>query len=182
MGVIVDLDPLRRCRQIKGVSDTFKKVRLGCCLCQFPRQRFARIAQRPIDQLCFFATFGDHDINFTPQLPRQRLDHQIGAFDVVRQDQLTRWFAGVIELTDKGLQHLGGIHIRAHTGVVVAVPPVLVSADKEDLHASLPLIQVQRDNIRFRNALRVDPLCRLHLRQRLDPVAQGGGAFKLHRL
>ena len=38
------------------------------------------------------------------------------------------------------------------------------------------------NNIRLWYALRIDPLRCLHLGHRFDPVAQGGGPFKFHRL
>ena len=41
---------------------------------------------------------------------------------------------------------------------------------------------MQRDHIRLGHAARIDALGRLHLRQRLDAIAQRGGAFEFQRL
>ena len=96
-----------------------------------------------------------------------------------QQDQAGRILV-VIELRQKRLHDLGRFGPGTGLGVKVAVAPGLVGADEEDLHAGLAFVQVQRYHIRLGHALRVDALGGLHLRQRLDPVAQGGGAFKLH--
>ena len=58
------------------------------------------------------------------------------------------------------------------------VPPVLVCADEKHLNTSLTAIKVQCNNIRLRHTLWINTLCRLHLGQRFDPVAQRGGTFK----
>jgi hypothetical protein len=75
-----------------------------------------------------------------------------------------------------------GARYRAHAGVVILVAPVLVRADEEHLHAGLPALHVERDDIGLPHAARVDALRRLHVGQRADTVAQRGGALELHRL
>ena len=87
-----------------------------------------------------------------------------------------------IELAQKRFQYLGRIGARAGPGIEVAVAPVLVRADEEHLYAGLPAIHVERDDVGLGHAARVDGLVGLNLGQRPDPVAQGGGAFKLHRV
>jgi hypothetical protein len=99
---------------------------------------------------------------------------------VGQEDQARRRLV-VVELGEEGLHHLARLGARAGARVVVAVAPVLVGADEEDLHAGLPALHVQRDHIGLGHPRRVDALRRLHLRQRPDAVAQRGGALELHR-
>ena len=98
----------------------------------------------------------------------------------MRQDQLPGRLLGIVKLADKRLQHLGCVDIGTHTGVEIGIAPVLMGADEKDLNAGLSAFHVQRDHIRLGHAARVDALHRLHLRQRADAVAQGGGAFEFH--
>ena len=95
---------------------------------------------------------------------------------------MARRLACIIELADEGLQDLGGIHIGPDAGVVIPVAPVLIGADEEDLHTGLAAFHMQRDDVGLIHPLRIDALGGLNLRQRLDPVAERSGAFKLHRL
>ena len=98
------------------------------------------------------------------------------------QDQGAGRVLRVIELGDEGLQHLCRALCPAGAGVEIHVPPILVRPDEEHLHAGLSPLHMQANDIGLLYALRVDALGGLYDRQRLDPVAQGGGAFKLHRV
>ena len=182
MRVVVNLDPLGRLGQVKGIGQPLQELGLGRRLGHLAGKAFARIAQGPVDQFGLLTPFRHQEFDLTAQLAAQRLGHQIGVLDLIAEDQLPRRLAGVVELADEGLQHLGGVDLAPDPGVIVVVAPVLVGADEEDLHAGLTAFHMQRDNVGLVHPLRVDALGGLNLRQRLDPVAQGGCAFELHRL
>ncbi len=180
--VVVDLDPLRDLSARSNASANPLSRRACVAVSDILRARLSRALRSGVlHQLGLFAALGDHDLDLASGLFGQRICHQIIIVEAMRQDQHPRRFAVGIELADKGLHHLGRVLVPADARVIVVVAPVLVGADEEHLHAGLPAISVQRDHVRLGHALRVDALGGLHLGQRLDPVAQGGGALELHR-
>jgi hypothetical protein len=135
-----------------------KQLRLRLPLRHLPREAFAGVAQRAVHQLRLLAPLRHEDLDLAPQLLGQRVGHQVGILDRVRQDQLPRRVLLVVELADERLQHLGRIDIGTDAGVVILVAPVLVGADEEDLNAGLPALHVERDDIGLPHAARVDAL------------------------
>ena len=59
------------------------------------------------------------------------------------------------------------------------IAPILVRANEEHLNAGIAAFAVQTDDVSFLDSLRVDTLDGLHLGQRMYPVAQRRGAFKV---
>ena len=98
-----------------------------------------------------------------------------------QQDQAGRFFI-VVELGKEGFHNFRRFGPCPGFGVEIAVAPGLIGADEKHLHAGLTLIKVQGDHVRLGHAGGVDALGLLHLRQGFDAVAQGSGAFKLHRV
>ena len=112
---------------------------------------------------------------------RKCLCHQVGVFDPVAEKDQARGILVPVELTDEGLHDLGRTDIATDTRVIVAVAPVLVRADEEDLHAGLPALHMERDDVGLFDALGVDALGGLDLCQSAYTVAQAGGTFKFHQ-
>ena len=180
--VVVDLDPLRRCLQPEGFAQTGQQFGLRRAFRHPAGQRLPRVAQGARDKFRLLAALGHEDLDLAPGLLAQRLGHQVGVLDGIRQDHLTRRLLVVVELAEEGLQHFCRRNLGAGAGIVIAVAPVLVGADEEDLHAGLPALHVERHDIGLGHAARVDALRALHLGQRADPVAQRRRALELHRL
>ena len=181
MAVVIDLDAVWRLRQLKRLGQTFQQAGLCRAFRHAARQTFAGIAQGVFDQLGLFAALGHAQNNLAPGLFGQDLGHQVGVLDAMREQHHARRHLAVIELRQKGLHHLIGGFDAVELGIEIAVAPALVAADEEHLHTGLTALHMQRDHIRLGDAARVDRLHRLHGGQRLDPVAQGGGAFIFHR-
>ncbi len=181
MAVVIDLDALRRGGQVEGLGQPLQQPQLGSAFRHAAGKAFAGVAQGVFHQLGFFAAPGDAQDNLAASLFRQRIGHQVRVFDPMRQqDQPWRHLA-IIELRQERLHHLVGGFDAVEFRVEVPVPPTLVATDEKHLHAGLPGLHMQGDHIRLGHAARVDRLHRLHGGQRLDAVAQGGGAFVFHR-
>ncbi len=58
--------------------------------------------------------------------------------------------------------------------------PVLPRPDEEDLHSRQAALHRNRENVRLFDAIWIDVLLRSNMRERPNPVAQGGSAFKFH--
>ena len=182
VAVVVDLNALRRPVKIKHLRHPLQQLGLRGGLTHFTGQAFPRIPRRTFHKLCLLAALGHGDLNLAPRLGPQRLRHQLGVFNGMRQDQLPWRLLAVIELPNESLQHLSCLHIHTHARIEIPVAPVLIGSDEEHLHTGLTLLQMQRNHIRLRHATRVDALRLLHRSQRPNAIAQCRGFLKLHRL
>ena len=182
VAVVIDLDPLRRAGQLERLGQTLEQLGLRGRLGHLAREALAGIARGGLDELGLLPALRHRQRHLAPALLAQRLGHQVGALEPVRQQQRARRLVGVVELADERLERLGRLHIRPHARIEVAIAPVLARADEKHLHAGLPLVEMQGDHIGLGHRARVDALRGLHLRQRLDPVAQSCGALEFHRL
>ena len=182
MRVVVDLDPLRRGIEVEGIGQALQQLHLRRAFGHPPREAFARVAGGVFDQVRLFAPLRHGNLDPAARALGQRLGHQIGVFQPVRQQDQAWRFAVVIELGQERLEDLGGLGAGAGAGVEVAVAPALIGADEEHLHAGLSALQMHGHHVRFGHAARVHALGGLHRGQRLDAVTQGGGALILHIL
>ena len=180
--VVVDLDPARGCVEPEGLGQPVEEAALRRRLGHLAREAFAGVAHRARDELQLLAPLGHRKLHPAARAPREEVGHEVGVVHGMRQEDQPGRRLVVVELGEEGRHHLARLGARAGAGVVVAVAPVLIGADEEDLNAGLPALHVERDHVGLRHAGRVDALCRLHLRQRADAVAQRRGAFELHRL
>ena len=182
MRVVIDLDPLRHFRQVKCLGQPAQQLSLRRRLAHLPREAFAGVAGSARDKLRLFPPLRHNDLHLASCLLGQRLGHQVGVVQTMGQQDHARRLPVGVELPDKGLHDLGHILFTSDPWVIIVVAPILVGPEDIHLHTGLPALHMQGHDIRLRSALRVDALRRLHACQRLDPVAQGSGAFKLHRL
>ena len=81
---------------------------------------------------------------------------------------------GGIELAEERLQHFPFLEMRGVAGEIGAVAEVLSGAEEEYLDTGLPAGLVGGDHVGLAEALDVDVLAPLDLRQRLDAIAIGG--------
>ena len=179
--VVVNLDPPGRGIQPEGVGQPGQKPCLGGAFGHPAGQAFARIAQGVGHQFGLLATSRHHQPHLAPGLLRKRLGQQLLILHPVAENHLPRRLPAGVELSDKGLHHLGRLHSGGDTGEIIAVAPVLVGTDEEHFHTGLSALDMQRDDIGLGHPPRVDALGLLHLGQGADAVAQGGGALELQR-
>ena len=182
VAVVIDLDPAGHLRQVERVGHALQQPTLRRRLAHLPRKTFAGVAQGALDQLRLFSALGHNDLDLAAQLFAQRLRHEVGVVQPVAQNQHLRRLPVGVELADEGVHHFRGVLVAAHPGIIVVVAPVLVRADEEHLHAGLPAVDVQADDVCLLDSFRVDALRGLDLRQRLDPVAHRRRALEFHGL
>ena len=77
----------------------------------------------------------------------------------------------VVELGEERPEHLRHVEIPVGAGEVGAVAPVLAGAEEEDLDAGGAALLVGGEDVGFLEGVRIDPLVRLDMRQRRQPVA-----------
>ena len=182
MRVVVDLDPLGRRIQREGLGKPVQQARLGRRLAHLAGKAFAGIARGERHELGLLPPQWHDQFHLAPALFAQGLGHEIRVLDRVGQQDLAGRVLLVVELAKEGLQHLGLFRAGAGAWVEIAVAPVLVRADEEDLHAGLAALHVERNDIGLGHASRVDTLDTLNGCQRTYAVPQGCGPFELHRV
>ncbi len=77
----------------------------------------------------------------------------------------------VVELRQERAQHLARLQRRIGLRKIGAVAPVLAGAEEKHLDADLAALLMDGENVRLINAVRVDALMALDMRQRRQPVA-----------
>ena len=88
----------------------------------------------------------------------------------------------VVELRQKGVQHLGARKLRIGLREIGAVAPVLAGAEEEHLDAGNAALVVDREDVGFLDTGRIDALVALHMRKRRKPVAVDRGALEIEVL
>ena len=142
------------------------------------------------DQFLLFAAPWGCDFDLEAGLDRQRIGHQLGFLDRVRQqDELWRRLV-VVELREERGQHLFGREGFLRARKIGAVAPVLPGAEEEDLDAGIAALLMDGEHVGFLDRARIDALLRLDRRQRGETVAVkrcgfefelGGSLFHLGR-
>ena len=84
-----------------------------------------------------------------------------------------------IELADKRFQHFGIGQRSVGTRPIGIIAPVLKGPEKEHLHAELPALVVNGENIGFLYRFRRGIALRLHERQGRQAIAEEGGTFEI---
>jgi len=86
----------------EGLGELAEKPLLRGGLGQFTAERFARVGQRVLDQILFFAALRHRDLDPVSALGAERFGEQRAVLDAVRdQDQARAWLV-VVELGEKG--------------------------------------------------------------------------------
>ena len=147
MRVVVNLDPLWRCLQIKGFGKSRQQPVLRGTFGHLAGQAFARIPGGILHQFRLLTAPGHGQFHLAPGAVGQKLGHQIFVLHGVRQQDQSGRVLVIVELGQKGFKDFG--LFRAGTGarIEVAVAPALVGADEENLDAGLPAFQMQRNDV-----------------------------------
>ncbi len=94
-----------------------------------------------------FPALRDHHLVLWPARMVSASASQLAIGDIDAEEDLLRRRLVVVELRQEGIQdaiHGLGLVVLGEIG---AVAPVLAGAEKEHLHAGLPAIRIQRDDI-----------------------------------
>ncbi len=130
-----------------------------------------------LDQLALLATHRPRHRDLVPGAQRQRLGQQPARGDLVReQDELRRRLV-VVELGDKGFQHLLHREALVGAGEIGAVAPIVAVAEEEHLDAGLARLLMRGEHVSLLHRLRIDALTRLDVAERGQPVAETRRAF-----
>ena len=100
---------------------------------------------------------------------------------MAEQDQ-RRFRPVVVELADKGGQHLLDRELAVMAREIGAVAPIVAAAEEEHLHAGMTAGLMRRDDVGVDDAGDVDVLMSLHQRQRADAVADQRRGLEIERL
>ena len=108
---------------------------------------------------------------------RQGFAEQAPPGNVVGQQHELRRRLVVIELGDKGFEHLLDRQALVGAGKIGAVAPIVAGAEKEHLDRGLAGVLVGGEDVGVPDARGIDALMRLHVRQCRQPVAEARGAL-----
>ena len=178
MAVVVHLDAPGRAVQVEHVGQLAQQLGLAGRFGQPPVQRLDGVAFRRFDQRPLFAPLGAGDGHLPVGLQRQGLGQQL----VFGRQQVDQQRAGrrlvVVELADEGGQHVGQRLGLVVAGEVGAVAPVLAGPVEEHLDRRLAGLLGGGDHVGVAQPGGVHALMVLHVGQRLQPVAVGGGGLE----
>ncbi len=181
VAVVVNLDAARGRGEAEHLGDAFQKLGLGGAFSLTTAQRLAGVEPRLIDDLALLAALGDGHLDAAALADGERLGQQSAAGRIVGQEDQAGRLAALVELGEEGVEHLVDRRAAIVTGKIGAVAPVLAAAEEEDLNAGFAVRAMDREDVGFLEALRVDPLRLLDMGERLDPVAQAGGSLEIER-
>ena len=105
VAVIVDLDPVQRAAQPEGRSNAVEQLALRGALRQTSAERLAGGRGNAVDELFLVAALR-HRERHPPTVQRQRLGHEILLCQSVAEQDQGRFRPVVVELADKGGQHV----------------------------------------------------------------------------
>ena len=183
VAVVVDLDALGRVGQVEDACHALQQLRLRRALGHAALDRLTRIGGGVLDGGALLAALGAVDLDLAPRLERERIGQHRGLARVVADQHQRRRWQVVIELGEEGAEHLFGRLLGAGVGQEIGpVAVVAPAAEEEDLHAGLPGHLVQRDHIGIADAIEVDAVAALHMRQAPDAVAEARRALEFELL
>src|SRR5262249_51553262 len=158
-----------------------QQLALRRALGELPRQRLARIGERVVDELLLLAALRDGDLDLVTALGAQRLGEQRAFLDVAGDEDAARARLVVVELREKGAQHLAGRKRAIGLGEIGAITPVLSGAEEEHLNAIEAPGLMHGEYVGLLDPARIDALRRLHRRERGEAVAIDAGTLELER-
>jgi hypothetical protein len=97
----------------------------------------------------------------------------------VREKNARRAGLVVVELREERAQHLVRAERAVGLGEVRAVAPVLAGAEEKHLDAVKSALLMDGEHVGLFHSARVDALCRLHGRERSEPIAIDRSALKI---
>ena len=118
-------------------------------------------------------------VTLWPALVASASLQQLLLLHAVRKQDRPRARLVVVELREEGAQHLRRLQRRVGLREIGAVAPVLAGAEEEHLDADLPALLMDGEDVGLLDALRVDALVALHMRQRRQPVAIDRGPLEI---
>ena len=147
MAVVVDLDAFRRLFQSEDLGHAFQQPALAGALGQPAAQSLAGIGHGMFDQFALFAATGHAHRHLAAGTDRQCLGEQRLARSVVTQQNHARWLPVLVELGEKGIQHLFSRQIAVMARKIGTIAPVLAGADEKDLDADLAPFRPGREQV-----------------------------------
>ena len=117
-----------------------------------------------------------------PPVQRQRLGHEILLGQSVAEQDEGRLRPVVVELADKGGQHLLDRELSVMAGEIGAIAPIVAAAEKKYLHAGMTPGLMRRDDVGIGKAGDMDVLVSLHQRERAYAVADQRRGLEVERL
>jgi hypothetical protein len=132
-----------------------------------------------LDEVALLAALGSGDRDLPPALGRKGVGQKRLLFERMRDEDEARAGLVVVELREEGAQHLRFAQGRVRLGEIGPVAPVLSRAEEEYLDAALPAFLMDREDVGFLDALRIDPLVALHMAERGEAVAVYGRALEV---
>ncbi len=180
VGVVVDLDAARHLGQLKGLGKSRQQARLRGSLGELPPMRLAGIGIHVIDEILLFPALRHADRNLVAGLYRQRSGQQILQLHGTADSRMSRGDGFVvIKLGEEGVEHFRCAELRICLGEIGLVAPVLAGPEEEDLDAGKPALVMDREDIGFLDASRVDALVALDVAKPGKTIAIDGGALEI---
>ncbi|CCC98265.1 protein of unknown function [Azospirillum baldaniorum] len=178
VGVVVDLDALRRAVQPEDRRHPVEQPRLRRTFGQPPPMGLPRVGQGVLDDAPLVAPLGRGQFHPVAGAQRQGLGQQFLLRQVVVDQDEAGGRLVLVELRDEGGQHLRSLGTLVVAGEIGAVAVVAPAAEEEHLHAGHSALRVGGDHVGvLDHPFDVDVLVRLHRGQRADTVAVAGGGL-----
>src|SRR5215468_10446748 len=125
-----------------------------------------------LNKVAPLATHRLADLDLASCAQRQGFGEQPATCDVVRQEHELWRRLIIVELGHERLEHLLNRKTLVGAREVGAIAPVIAGAEDEHLDAGLPRLLVRGEDIRLFDAVRVDALARLDVRERGQAIAK----------
>src|ERR1700730_9093191 len=113
-----------------------------------------------LDEVLLLAAPGYRDFHLVPALDAQRLGDQRAILDLVRNQDEPRTWLVVIELREKGAEHVLGRQRAVGAREIGAIAPVLAGAEEKHLDAGEAAFLMDGEHVGFLDAARIDALMR----------------------
>ena len=161
MAVVVHLDAVERPLQAECLGDAVEQLPLRRAFGEPAAQCLARGQHDAVDEPLLVTALRHRELD-APAAQRQRLLDKLLLDERMAQQDHRRLWLVVVELADKGGEHLLDREVPVMPRKISAVAPVLAAPEKEHLDAGLPAGLIGRDDIGIDDAADMNVLVPLH--------------------